>query len=391
MRWLAEAFGAAVRQGAGRSPATEAPTAGWSTPREAMRLFGYPRVPLARLIDWTADWVGRGMPSLGKDTISTRAMASSDPALAIETPLRAGRARRRRTRWCARPAGTRSPPTGASFSISAPSMRCATARPRDRDRRHPAVWRPLRLDQHGAGRGRAIAGSGLATRLLRRCIDDLTPRGLVPVLDATPAGREVYAPLGFEDAWGFTALDRAAADGPRMAIRTAIAIRPIADAVWPELCAYDAARVRRRPQRGARAPARAAAGRRAVRRARRARRRACCSAATAARPSQLGPLVAEDDATARALLARALDASTGRSIVDLADAQGARSARWLEARGFAPQRPFTRMLLGRSARASTTRAHLCGGRTRSSGMDPQMHKAGAARPRPSRGFARRRI
>ena len=35
---------------------------------EAMRLFGYPSVPLATLIDWTADWVGRGMPSLGKDT-----------------------------------------------------------------------------------------------------------------------------------------------------------------------------------------------------------------------------------------------------------------------------------------------------------------------------------
>ncbi len=35
---------------------------------EAMRLFGYPGVPLARLVDWTADWVARGMPSLGKDT-----------------------------------------------------------------------------------------------------------------------------------------------------------------------------------------------------------------------------------------------------------------------------------------------------------------------------------
>ena len=65
------AGGAVRRSGFGKKPVftgAEAPTPGWSTPREAMRLFGYPRVPLARLIDWTADWVARGMPSLGKDT-----------------------------------------------------------------------------------------------------------------------------------------------------------------------------------------------------------------------------------------------------------------------------------------------------------------------------------
>ena len=44
---------------------------------------------------------------------------------------------------------------------------------------------------------------GLATRLLHRCIADVTAAGLVPVLDATPAGAKVYAPLGFIEAWGF--------------------------------------------------------------------------------------------------------------------------------------------------------------------------------------------
>ena len=34
----------------------------------AFDLFGYPRVPLSRLVRWQADWLARGMPSLGKPT-----------------------------------------------------------------------------------------------------------------------------------------------------------------------------------------------------------------------------------------------------------------------------------------------------------------------------------
>jgi nucleoside-diphosphate-sugar epimerase len=67
VRWLAEAFGR--RFGKAPSFAGAEASDGWLVnTAEAMRLFGYPGVPLARLIDWQADWIARGLPSLGKDT-----------------------------------------------------------------------------------------------------------------------------------------------------------------------------------------------------------------------------------------------------------------------------------------------------------------------------------
>ena len=67
VRWLAEAFGAHF----GKPPrleGLEAETAWLTNPAQAMALFGYPRVPLARMIDWTAAWVARGGHNLGKAT-----------------------------------------------------------------------------------------------------------------------------------------------------------------------------------------------------------------------------------------------------------------------------------------------------------------------------------
>jgi hypothetical protein len=67
VRWLAEAFGTRF----GKTPSftgVESPDGWLINTTQAMRLFGYPSVPLVQMIDWQADWIARGKESLGKDT-----------------------------------------------------------------------------------------------------------------------------------------------------------------------------------------------------------------------------------------------------------------------------------------------------------------------------------
>lgn len=67
VRWLAQRFAAMT----GRTPeffGAEAPDALLSNAGRAFALFGYPRVPLERMIPWVMDWVAEGRRSLGRAT-----------------------------------------------------------------------------------------------------------------------------------------------------------------------------------------------------------------------------------------------------------------------------------------------------------------------------------
>ena len=72
VRWLAAEFGRYF----GRAPmliGQEASSAWLEDTSASQRLLGPPRVPMSAMIEWVADWVRRGQPSLGKPThFSTR-------------------------------------------------------------------------------------------------------------------------------------------------------------------------------------------------------------------------------------------------------------------------------------------------------------------------------
>ena len=191
---------------------------------------------------------------------------------------------------------------------------------------------------------------GLATRLMQRSIDTLHARGLVPILDATPAGREVYARIGFRDCWGLERLMLSRPPGAPGAMPPSVPARcvvtPLIDADWGELLAFDSqvfgadrsqvlSRLRSRLTQTAFV----------------ARREGAVCGYVLGRDgrtaTQIGPVSAEDEATAMALVAAALGSVRTPVYIDLADRHAATGA-WLRDLGFTKQRSFTRMALGQS-------------------------------------------
>lgn len=177
---------------------------------------------------------------------------------------------------------------------------------------------------------------GLASRLMNRCIEAMRARGYASMLDATPEGALVYGQLGFRTKCGMV---RWRGAGLRPETSSTQAGRPAqrADIVAGDLAAFGGDRgflignFLDRPGTRAFGDARnfvvLRKGRRAI---------------------QIGPLVAQDAANARALLAAALADSSGPVILDVLDA-GTALGPVLTKHGFEAFRTFERMVLDSDA------------------------------------------
>lgn len=184
---------------------------------------------------------------------------------------------------------------------------------------------------------------GLATRLMRACMDALRGHGLVPALDASPEGREVYLRLGFSDVYRTT---RMYASGGRAAVAGETAAAPgtrgmsaedLPGVVAWDLAPYGADRSYMLEHLHGRLPDAAFVAERD------GRIRGMVLARDGRTCAQVGPLIADDARTAVALLRRAFDALPGPVCLDIADHHGPIRT-WLDSLGFSPVVRFVRMI-----------------------------------------------
>jgi GNAT superfamily N-acetyltransferase len=192
------------------------------------------------------------------------------------------------------------------------------------------AWISMVLVTKGRRRG------GVGTGLLKRCIAEVKGSGAVAGLDATEQGRPIYLPLGFRDLYK---ISRWHFDGAKD-MPPAVTVRPMTAADLLAVMAYDRARSGMdRPKLlthlAERQPAMAwvsdSGGFVLGREGRTA--------------YSIGPIVADDEATGLALIARAVSSVPGPFIIDVPEAH-ADIRRWLERQGAVSPRGYVRMTLG---------------------------------------------
>jgi GNAT superfamily N-acetyltransferase len=184
---------------------------------------------------------------------------------------------------------------------------------------------------------------GVGTDLLRRCIAEAEQGGHAMGLDATELGRPVYLPLGFRDLYRISRWRLERKPAP-MSPPSGLTIKPLTVEGLELLLAWDSARsgLQRRAilcHLRDRQPGMALLAER------KGEPVGFVLGREGRLATQIGPLVAEDDAAALALLQAAIQASTAPYFIDVPDSRMHMRA-WLESQGAGAPRYFIRMVRG---------------------------------------------
>ncbi len=182
---------------------------------------------------------------------------------------------------------------------------------------------------------------GIGTRLLNRCVEVLRELGVIPMLDATPAGREVYQHLGFRDLWPITRWRRAVAVDSGTG---ATNVRLLEDRDSAQVITLDTATF-------------GCNRKNLLQHLRDRSRDFACAAETNGQvrgfllgrngraATHFGPIVAKDEHTAAALVEFAGRRVSSPVMLDVPD-QHDGFAQWLENHAFVRERPLMRMVFG---------------------------------------------
>jgi GNAT superfamily N-acetyltransferase len=184
---------------------------------------------------------------------------------------------------------------------------------------------------------------GVGTGLLKRCIAEVQASGAVAGLDATEQGRPIYLPLGFRDLYS---IRRWHFDGVRTA-PPAVSMQPVGPGDLLALALYD------RPRSGMDRPALLTnlftrqPGRAWMAQTAKGGASGFVLGREGRTATSIGPVVADDEATGLALIAKAASAAPGPFIIDVPEAH-AGIHRWLEGQGAVSPRGYMRMTLGKA-------------------------------------------
>ncbi len=190
---------------------------------------------------------------------------------------------------------------------------------------------------------------GLATDLIRHCIDYLEIRNLIPILDATDAGKAVYGRLGFHEIY---ALDRMQSSTARKVpqkdwIGPDATIIALESSDITEVSLWDEERFGADRKLVLSDLLNRSLGFACVARIEGGEIGGYLIGRNGRCATQIGPVVADNGAIAGQLLEYAIIRLAGPIFIDLPD-QHRNLRKWLLEVGFTPQRGFVRMALNRA-------------------------------------------